>query len=35
MANLRTVTLTVKRGRDYPRGGYRPITRDEFPEDPS
>jgi hypothetical protein len=33
--NLRSITLTVKRGRDYPRSGYRPITRDEFPDEES
>lgn len=26
---VRSITLTVKRGREYPRSGYRPITREE------
>ena len=27
---VRSITLTVKRGREYPRSGYRPITKDEL-----
>jgi imidazolonepropionase-like amidohydrolase len=26
---VRSITLTVKRGREYPRSGYRPITKEE------
>jgi imidazolonepropionase-like amidohydrolase len=29
IADIRTVTLTVKRGREYPRADYKPITKDE------
>jgi imidazolonepropionase-like amidohydrolase len=29
IANIRTITLTVKRGRAYPRNEFRPITKDE------
>ena len=29
IAALRTVTLTVKRGVQYPRSNYRPLTDDE------
>jgi len=30
IANLKTVVLTVKRGTEYPRGGYKPIAKDEM-----
>jgi imidazolonepropionase-like amidohydrolase len=33
IANLRSVGQTIKRGRVFPRTAYRPITRDEMPED--
>jgi hypothetical protein len=33
IANLHSITLTVKRGRAYPRDGYRPITPDEIPDE--
>jgi imidazolonepropionase-like amidohydrolase len=33
IANLRSVSQTIKRGRVFPRTAYRPITRDEMPED--
>ena len=29
IANVKSVTLTLKRGREYPRRAYRPITKDE------
>ena len=29
IANVKTVTLTVKRGQEFPRRNYRPITKDE------
>jgi imidazolonepropionase-like amidohydrolase len=29
IANVKSVTLTLKRGRAYPRGNYTPITKDE------
>ena len=29
IANVKTVTLTVKRGQEFPRRDYRPITKDE------
>jgi imidazolonepropionase-like amidohydrolase len=29
IANVRTVTLTVKRGKEFARRAYRPITADE------
>ena len=29
IGNVRSISLTVKRGREYPRTGYRPITKDE------
>lgn len=32
--NVRSITLTVKRGRAYPRAGYRPITEAEFKDVP-
>jgi len=33
IGNVRSITLAVKRGREYPREGYRPITKDEFPDE--
>lgn len=33
IANMRSVTMTVKRGRAYPRDGYRPITPQEIARD--
>jgi cytosine/adenosine deaminase-related metal-dependent hydrolase len=33
IANLRSVVLTVKRGRVFERRDYRPITREEAPDD--
>ena len=30
---VRSITLTVKRGREYPRSGYRPITKDELADE--
>ncbi len=30
---VRSITLTVKRGREYPRGDYRPITKDEMADE--
>jgi imidazolonepropionase-like amidohydrolase len=33
LANLRSVVLTVKRGRDYPRSDYRPIAPGEMNDD--
>ncbi|MBV8976013.1 MAG: amidohydrolase family protein [Alphaproteobacteria bacterium] len=29
IANIKSVTMTVKRGKQYPRSAYRPISRDE------
>jgi len=29
IANVKTVTLTLKRGHEFPRRDYRPITKDE------
>jgi imidazolonepropionase-like amidohydrolase len=34
VANLRSIELTVKRGKAYPRADYRPITEDEFKDVP-
>lgn len=34
VGNVRSITLTVKRGRPYPRRKYRPIAREEFKEAP-
>jgi imidazolonepropionase-like amidohydrolase len=34
VANLRSIELTVKRGKAYPRAEYRPITEDEFKDLP-
>ena len=33
IANIRTIEMTVKRGRAYPRGDYRPATKAELGED--
>ena len=33
IGNLRSIVLVVKRGRPYRRSDYRPITREEMPED--
>lgn len=33
IANLRSVAMTVKRGRRFDRSDYRPITRDEVPDE--
>jgi imidazolonepropionase-like amidohydrolase len=33
IGNLRSIVQTIKRGRPYPRSAYRPITREEMPED--
>jgi imidazolonepropionase-like amidohydrolase len=33
ISNIRSIELTVKRGREYPRVGYRPITPDEAPDE--
>jgi imidazolonepropionase-like amidohydrolase len=33
LANMRSVVLTVKRGRDYPRADYRPIGPEEMKDD--
>jgi len=30
IANLKTIVLTVKRGKEYPRAGYKPIAKDEM-----
>jgi imidazolonepropionase-like amidohydrolase len=30
---IRSITLTVKRGREYPRSAYRPITKDELADE--
>ena len=29
IANVKSVTLTLKRGQEFPRRDYRPITKDE------
>ena len=29
IANIKSVTLTLRRGREFPRSGYRPISKDE------
>jgi imidazolonepropionase-like amidohydrolase len=29
IGNVRSITLAIKRGREYPRSGYRPITKEE------
>ena len=29
ITNVKSVTLTVKRGKEFPRRDYRPITKDE------
>ncbi len=29
IANVKSVTLTVKRGREFPRSAFRPITKEE------
>jgi imidazolonepropionase-like amidohydrolase len=31
--NLRTIRMTVKRGREYPRADYRPVTKEEMGDD--
>jgi len=33
IGNVRSISLTVKRGREYPRTGYRPIGKDEVPDE--
>jgi imidazolonepropionase-like amidohydrolase len=33
LANMRSVVLTVKRGREYKRAGYRPIAAEEMKDD--
>jgi imidazolonepropionase-like amidohydrolase len=33
IAAVRSITLTVKRGREYPRSAYRPITKDELADE--
>ena len=31
--NLRSIVTTVKRGKEYPRADYRPITQQEWGND--
>ena len=33
VSNLRSIVATVKRGREYPRADYRPITQEEWGND--